>query len=173
MDKVLLVIPAYNEEKNIERVVDQLTESFPELDYIVVNDGSKDRTAEICRKRGYRLLDLPVNLGLAGCFQAGMKYAWEKGYRYAIQFDGDGQHRPEFIKTMREKMDEGYDIVIGSRFVTEKKDWSFRMLGSRIIGAAIRLITSEPAPVPHRIGSRPAIITATVIAFGRTRRTAP
>ena len=55
MDKVLLVIPAYNEEKNIERVVDQLTESFPELDYIVVNDGSKDRTAEICRKRGYRL----------------------------------------------------------------------------------------------------------------------
>ena len=63
MDKVLLVIPAYNEEKNIERVVDQLTESFPELDYIVVNDGSKDRTAEICRKRGYRLLDLPVNLG--------------------------------------------------------------------------------------------------------------
>lgn len=53
MDKVLLVIPAYNEEKNIERVVDQLTESFPELDYIVVNDGSKDRTAEICRKRGY------------------------------------------------------------------------------------------------------------------------
>ena len=70
-----------------------------------------------------------------------MKNAWEKGYRYAIQFDGDGQHRPEFIKTMREKMDEGYDIVIGSRFVTEKKDWSFRMLGSRIIGAAIRLTT--------------------------------
>lgn len=68
MDKVLLVIPAYNEEKNIERVVDQLTESFPELDYIVVNDGSKDRTAEICRKRGYRLLDLPVNLGLGRLF---------------------------------------------------------------------------------------------------------
>ena len=141
MDKVLLVIPAYNEEKNIERVVDQLTESFPELDYIVVNDGSKDRTAEICRKRGYRLLDLPVNLGLAGCFQAGMKYAWEKGYRYAIQFDGDGQHRPEYLESMIKKMEEGYDIVIGSRFVGEKKPFTMRMLGSNLIEMAIRFTT--------------------------------
>lgn len=141
MDKVLLVIPAYNEEKNIERVVGQLERDFPGLDYIVVNDGSKDGTAKICRERGYNLLDLPVNLGLAGCFQAGMKYAWKKGYRYAIQFDGDGQHRPEFVEPMRKKMDEGYDIVIGSRFVTEKKSWSMRMVGSRLIALAIRLTT--------------------------------
>ena len=79
MDKVLLVIPAYNEEKNIERVVDQIQEGFPELDYVVVNDGSRDDTAAICRRRGYNLLDLPVNLGLAGCFQAGMKYAYYHG----------------------------------------------------------------------------------------------
>ncbi len=141
MDKVLLVIPAYNEEKNIERVVGQIQRDFPDLDYIVVNDGSKDATARICRERGYSLLDLPVNLGLAGCFQAGMKYAWKKGYRYAIQFDGDGQHRPEFVEPMRKKMDEGYDIVIGSRFVTKKKSWSMRMVGSRLIGTAIRLTT--------------------------------
>lgn len=141
IDKVLLVIPAYNEEKNIERVVDQLTERFPQFDYVVVNDGSRDRTAEICRSRGYHLLDLPVNLGLAGCFQTGMKYAWQKGYAYAIQFDGDGQHRPEYIEKMREKAQEGYDIVIGSRFLTVKKDWSMRMIGSRLIGAAIRLTT--------------------------------
>ena len=70
-----------------------------------------------------------------------MKYAYLKGYSYAIQFDGDGQHRPEYIKPMRDKMDEGYDIVIGSRFVEKKKDWSPRMLGSRLIGAAIRLTT--------------------------------
>ncbi len=119
MDKVLLVIPAYNEEKNIEKVVDRLQSEFQELDYIVVNDGSRDRTAAICREKGYHLLDLPVNLGLAGCFQAGMRYAYEKGYSYAIQFDGDGQHRPEYIAAMKERMDEGYDIVIGSRFVTE------------------------------------------------------
>lgn len=141
MDKVLLVIPAYNEEKNIKHVVSRLVEDFPELDYIVVNDGSRDATAKICRENGYNLLDLPVNLGLAGCFQAGMKYAYLKGYQYAIQFDGDGQHRPEYIGAMRDKMDEGYDIVVGSRFVEKKKDWSLRMLGSRLIGLAIRMTT--------------------------------
>lgn len=141
MDKVLLVIPAYNEEQNIEKVVDHLKQDFPELDYVVVNDGSRDRTAGICREKGYNLLDLPVNLGLAGCFQAGMKYAYNKGYCYAIQFDGDGQHRPEFIASMKEKMGEGYDIVIGSRFISGKKGWSLRMVGSRLIAAAIRLTT--------------------------------
>lgn len=141
IDKVLLVIPAYNEEKNIERVVERLKAEFPQFDYVVVNDGSKDSTAAICREHGYNLLDLPVNLGLAGCFQTGMKYAWKKGYAYAIQFDGDGQHRPEYIEAMRKKAEEGYDIVIGSRFLTQKKDWSMRMIGSRLIGAAIRLTT--------------------------------
>ena len=141
INKVLLVIPAYNEEKNIERVVKRLQEEFPELDYIVVNDGSRDKTASICREKGFHLLDLPVNLGLAGCFQAGTRYAYEKGYAYAIQFDGDGQHRPEYIAPMERKMREGYDIVIGSRFLEGKKDWSMRMIGSRMIGAAIRLTT--------------------------------
>ena len=105
MKDILLVIPSYNEEKNIEAVVGELIEKFPQLDYIVVNDGSTDNTVKICREKGYHLLNLPVNLGLAGCFQAGMKYAFEKGYSYAIQFDGDGQHRPEYIEKMREKMD--------------------------------------------------------------------
>ena len=124
MNKVLIVIPAYNEEANIEHVVRELEEKYPQFDYVVVNDGSRDRTAEICREQGFNRLDLPVNLGLAGCFQAGMKYAYCKGYEYAIQFDGDGQHRPEFIEPMRKKMEEGYEIVIGSRFVNAKKDWS-------------------------------------------------
>lgn len=141
MDKVLVVIPAYNEEANIEMVVGELERDYPQLDYVVVNDGSSDRTAQICRERGYNLLDLTVNLGLAGCFQAGMKYAYAKGYAYAIQFDGDGQHRPEYILPMQEKMKEGYDIVIGSRFLDEKKDLSMRMVGSRLITAAIRLTT--------------------------------
>lgn len=148
MNKVLLVIPAFNEEKNIEKVVGQLVEGFPQLDYVVVNDGSRDSTGRICREKGYNLLDLPVNLGLAGCFQAGMKYAYQKGYSYAIQFDGDGQHRPEYIEAMRKKMEEGYDIVIGSRFLTKRKDWSMRMIGSRMIGAAIRLTTGVKVTDP-------------------------
>ena len=138
MNEILVIIPAYNEEANIGRVVGNLVKNHPELDYIVVNDGSRDRTAEICRENGYRLLDLPVNLGLAGAFQAGMRYADREGYRFAVQFDGDGQHRAEYIAPMREKMEEGYNIVIASRFVTEKKPASARMLGSRLIAAAIR-----------------------------------
>lgn len=141
MSELLIVIPAYNEAENIERVVNRLITEFPQYDYVVVNDGSKDDTAAICRRNGYNLLDLPVNLGLAGGFQAGLKYAARNGYRYAIQFDGDGQHRPEYIEAMREKMDEGYDIVIGSRFLGLKKPCTMRMLGSNLIEMAIRLTT--------------------------------
>lgn len=141
MNQVLVIIPAYNEALNIERVVTGLTKEYPMYDYVVVNDGSADETAAICRRRGFELIDLPINLGLAGAFQTGLKYAYRKGYRYAIQFDGDGQHRPEFIGPMRQKMDEGYDIVIGSRFVTEKKPNTIRMLGSRLLSAAIRMTT--------------------------------
>ena len=142
-DKILVIIPAYNEEENICTVVEGILSGYPELDYIVVNDGSADHTAQICRDHGYHLLDLPVNLGLAGAFQAGMKYAYRNGYGYAIQFDADGQHLPEYIEPMRKKMDEGYDIIIGSRFVTEKKPRSMRMLGSNLISWAIRLSTRK------------------------------
>ena len=133
MQDILLIIPSYNEEKNIEKVVGELERDFPQLDYLVVNDGSTDQTARICQRNGYHMLDLPVNLGLAGCFQAGMKYAYEKGYSYAIQFDGDGQHRPEYIEGIRKKMDEGYDLVIGSRFINQQKGLSMRMIGSHLI----------------------------------------
>ena len=132
MNKVLAVIPAFNEELNIEMVVKELTMCCPQIDYVVVNDGSTDRTVRICRDLGFNLIDLPVNLGLAGCFQTGMKYAYQKGYDYAIQFDGDGQHKPEFIASMKEKIEEGFDIVIGSRFLLERKNFSMRMIGSRI-----------------------------------------
>lgn len=141
MQDVLLVIPSFNEENNIEEVVEEIVNGYPNLDYLVVNDGSTDRTAKICREHGYSLLDLPINLGLAGCFQAGMKYAYYHNYKSAVQFDGDGQHRPEFIQAMRQKMDEGYDIVIGSRFIDKPKNFSMRMIGSRFIGLAIRLTT--------------------------------
>ena len=143
MNDILVIIPAFNEEMNITFVAENLIRNHPDLDYVIVNDGSQDRTAEICRRHSYHMLDLPVNLGLAGAFQAGMRYACEKGYRYAVQFDGDGQHRAEYIVPMREKMDEGYDIVIASRFVTEKKPHSLRMIGSRLIAAAIFLTTGQ------------------------------
>ena len=143
MDKVLVIIPAYNEEENIERVVSNLVQNYPQYDYVVVNDGSKDNTLNICKEKKYRCLDLPINLGLAGAFQAGMKYAYKYNYDYAIQYDADGQHRAEYIAPILEKMKEGHDIVIGSRFVTEKKPMSMRMLGSRMIALAIKLTTGK------------------------------
>ncbi|MEG0368546.1 MAG: glycosyltransferase family 2 protein, partial [Hungatella sp.] len=141
MSDILVVIPAYNEETNIEWVVDKLTAEYPQLDYVIINDGSTDRTAKICAARGYRVVNLSQNLGLAGAFQTGMKFAQRQGYAYAVQFDGDGQHRPEYIEQMKEKMEEGYDIVIASRYVTEQKPHSMRMLGSNLIQMAIRMTT--------------------------------
>ena len=138
MDKeLLIIIPAYNEEENIEKVVGFIKENYSQYDYVVV----KDKTADICREKGFELIDLPINLGLAGAFQTGLKYAYLKGYKYAIQFDADGQHRPEFIENMLQKIKEGYDIVIGSRFVEERKSHSLRMLGSRMLTVAIKLTT--------------------------------
>ncbi len=140
--RILIIIPAYNESANIERVINNLKTNFSQYDYVIINDGSKDNTAEICRKNGYNYVDLPVNLGLAGAFQTGMKYAWRHGYDAAIQFDGDGQHRPEYIASMIKEMEtSGCDIVIGSRFVTERKPFTARMLGSRLISALILLTT--------------------------------
>lgn len=142
MNKVLIIIPAYNEAENIERVVDNIIVNFPQYDYVVVNDGSTDDTRKICRRRDYNLLDLPINVGLAGAIQSGMKYANYYGYEYAIQLDGDGQHLPEFIEDMLRKMDETKcDIVIGSRFKTKKKPFTSRMIGSSMITYAIWLTT--------------------------------
>lgn len=147
--ETLIIIPAYNESENIERVVNNIQNNFPQYDYVIINDGSSDNTTEICKKNNYNLIDLPVNLGLAGAFQTGMKYAFQKGYDAAIQFDGDGQHRPEYIESMVKTMeDEKMDIVIGSRFVSKKKGLSPRMLGSRVISFLILITTGKHVKDP-------------------------
>ena len=141
--RVLAVIPAYNEEENIVSTIEDLRKNAPDIDYVIVNDGSKDSTAAICRERGYHLISLPVNLGLAGAFQTGMKYAYAHGYDYAIQFDADGQHSAAYIDAMVEAAErDGANIVIGSRFATMKKPVSARMAGSALISTMI-LITSR------------------------------
>lgn len=142
--KCLIIIPAYNEAENIEKVVDNIAQNYPEYDYIIVNDGSTDATRKICKERGYNLLDLPANVGLAGAIKSGMKYANFYQYEYVIQIDGDGQHDPKFIWNMLRTMQQtNVDIVIGSRFVVEKKPLSMRMLGSNLISLAILLTTGK------------------------------
>ena len=138
--KILIIIPAYNEAENIKRVVDNLIENYSQYDYIVVNDGSKDDTKQICKENHYNLLDCSVNLDLAGAVQTGFLYAYENAYDAALQFDGDGQHQPQYIADMLQSL-EDVDIVIGSRFVTKKKPKSLRMLGSNVIECCIKLTT--------------------------------
>lgn len=147
--KLLIVIPAYNERENIERVVDNLKANCPQCDYIVVNDGSKDKTRSVCREKGYNLIDLPVNLGLAGAFQTGLRYAKIKDYDAVLQFDADGQHLPQYIQAMVECMETyNSDIVIGSRFVNVKKPKSLRMIGSYLISRAMKLTTGKKISDP-------------------------
>lgn len=142
MNNVLIIIPAYNEAQNIEKVVDDIIENYPQYDYVIVNDGSSDDTRKICKRRGYNLLDLPINVGLAGAIQSGMKYANYYGYDYAIQIDGDGQHLPEYIEDMFATMKKKQcDIVIGSRFKTERKPVTLRMIGSQLLTYAIYFTT--------------------------------
>lgn len=140
--KLLIMIPAYNEAENIERVIDNLIENYPQYDYVVINDGSTDDTRKICARKHYNMLDLPVNTGLAGAIKSGMRYANYHSYDYVVQLDGDGQHDPVFIEKMIEEMEKtGCDIVIGSRFKTERKPVNSRMIGSQILTAAIWFTT--------------------------------
>ncbi len=147
--KTLILIPAYNEAESIEGVVDNITDNYPQYDYVVVNDGSSDATRKVCKERGYNLLDLPVNLGLAGAIKSGMKYANFCQYDRVVQIDGDGQHDPKYIAGMLEVMDEkDCDIVIGSRFVSEKKNFSMRMFGNNLIEFLILITTGHKITDP-------------------------
>lgn len=142
--KVLIIIPAYNEEENIENVVKNLENSYTQFDYVVLNDGSKDRTLEKCRENKFNVIDVPVNIGLAGVFQIGMKYALENDYDMALQFDADGQHQPEYIEQMVTYMEKKKaDIVIGARSQQELKAGGMRGVGSRLISQLIRIVTGR------------------------------
>ena len=140
--KILIIIPAYNEQENIERVVDNLTEHYPQYDYLVVNDCSTDATGEILKRRGYNHISLPVNLGIGGAVQSGYLYAAQNGYDIAIQIDGDGQHDPAYIEKLIEPIVRGEsDMTIGSRFI-EKQGFQtsfMRRLGINLIRVIIKL----------------------------------
>ena len=126
--KCLLIIPAYNEAENIEKVVNSIVQDYPQYDYIVVNDGSKDDTEGICLKNGYQVLNLPINMGIGGAVQTGYCYARDNDYDIAVQIDGDGQHDVSFLAEMIRLIEERKaDVVIGSRFVEKEGFQSSQM----------------------------------------------
>lgn len=140
--KTLLIIPAYNEEESLKATIDLVQKEAPDVDFLIVNDGSSDGTERVCRENHYPFLDLATNLGLAGAFQAGLKYAYRHNYDCAIQFDADGQHLPEYIAELRDAV-KIYDIAIGSRFIDQKKPNSLRMFGSNLIQWSIKVTTGK------------------------------
>ena len=144
MEKILLIIPAFNEEESIERVISGIQES--NYDYIIINDGSSDATKSICEKHKYNVINLPINLGIGGAVQTGYKYAVNHGYSYAFQLDSDGQHDPEFLSLMINNMEEtGADMVIGSRFIENKgfRSSTLRRLGIRFLSWLIKMMTGQ------------------------------
>ena len=145
-DKVLIIIPAYNEEKSIQGVVDNIIENYPMYDYVVINDGSKDKTRDLCRKMGYEYINLSINLGIGGAVQTGYKYARDKGYDIAVQMDGDGQHDIAYLEKMLDMLEnDKADIVIGSRFLEKEGFQSSvaRRTGIKILSFLIWLCTGK------------------------------
>lgn len=158
---VLIAIPAYNEEECIESTVNELRSVASGFDFIIINDGSRDRTGEICGSLSCKVITMPINCGLTVGFQTAARYAIDHGYDYMIQFDADGQHRPEYLASLVEKaVNTGSDIVIGSRFLTVRKDKSMRMVGSRMITVLIKMLTGHRISDPtsgFRLFSRPVL----------------
>lgn len=137
--KILLIIPAYNEEGNILKTVEKIKKSKNNYDYIVINDGSKDSTPKILDDNKINHIDLIHNLGIGGAVQTGYKYAYEHDYDIAIQYDGDGQHDIKYVENIIKPIVDGKaNMVIGSRFV-DKKSSEFKSTGARRIG--IKLIS--------------------------------
>ncbi len=161
--KTLVIIPAYNEAENIVNTVNTLTSTCPFVDYVIINDCSRDNTAQICKDNGFNFISLPINLGIGGGMQTGYKYAVEKGYDIAIQFDGDGQHNAEYIKDLIKPIEDGEaDLVIGSRFINKEGfQTSFmRRFGINVLGGVLRLcgrVKITDATSGFRAASKPVI----------------
>ena len=142
--KALIIIPAYNEELNIQKVVNNIRNNYPQYDYIVINDGSTDHTREICDREQYSYIDLPINLGIGGAVQAGYRYAYDKDYDIAIQIDGDGQHNIAYADEMVSLIAQNKaDVVIGSRFIEKQgfQSSGSRRTGIKILSGFIKLCT--------------------------------
>ena len=150
--KVLLIIPAYNEEKNIltvyKNICDYNKKAKTKLDVIFINDGSIDNTEKILCENNINHIKLINNLGIGGAVQTGYKYALENDYDIAVQFDGDGQHDIRYVRDVIKPItDNDANMVIGSRFIDKStskfKSSKARQMGIKMISFFIKLVTSK------------------------------
>ncbi len=156
MKKILLIIPAFNEEKNILNAFNAVKkynkENKIKYDVIVINDGSTDDTEKILIKNKIPCISLINNLGIGGAVQTGFKYAYENNYDIAVQFDGDGQHDINFVKNIiRPLINNQADCVIGSRFIgniSKYKSTFLRRIGIKLLSIEINLFTHKKIKDP-------------------------
>lgn len=154
--RVLIVIPAYNEASNILNTVNAIRafqdKTIPQLDFIVIDDGSTDETFQICRKNGIKVIRLVQNLGIGGGVQTGYKYGAMMGYDIVVQFDGDGQHDISSLPALIAPLIDGSaDFVVGSRFLDKSSQFQstfFRRIGIRFLSGVIRLCTGKKITDP-------------------------
>ena len=143
--KILVIIPCYNEEKNIVNTVNDLKKV--NVDYIVINDGSTDNSLKVLKENNINHINLINNVGIGGVMQTGYKYALKNNYDIAIQFDGDGQHDASYIKDLIKPIKEKRaNLVVGSRFVwneSEFKSTAVRRLGINILSSLYKIITKK------------------------------
>src|ERR1700690_1222030 len=133
--KVLIVIPAYNEAKNLPRLLDSLNSFRDRYDVLVVDDGSHDNTAAVAKKQGMIVIQLPANLGIGGAMQTGFKYAVNHNYEIVVQIDGDGQHDPTWVDSLLGPILKGQgNCVIGSRYVKDHQDSNYKTPFLRRVG---------------------------------------
>lgn len=146
MIKSIVIIPAYNEDQNIETVVESIKKYANDFDYVIINDHSNDETEKICIEKGYHCISLPINLGIGGAVQTGYIYAAKNAYDIAVQFDGDGQHNAEFLSEMRDRLlKESADMIIGSRFLQSEgfKSSLLRRIGIKWFNSLIHVKTGQ------------------------------
>jgi glycosyltransferase involved in cell wall biosynthesis len=144
--KVLIIVPAFREEKSIHSVLLDLKRQAPGYDILVIDDGSKDRTCEICAGIDCNIIKHPFNMGYGVSIQTGYKFAWQKGYDVVVQVDGDNQHDPAYIPTLLDALAEGgVDVVVGSRFLDNPAcDWPLaRKVGINLFSRLVSLITGQ------------------------------
>lgn len=142
--RIAVIIPAYNEEETVGEVVQGVKALGQDFDVVVINDRSRDSTAQSAEAAGARVIELPYNLGIGGAVQTGFKYGVMNGYDGCVQVDGDGQHPPaEIMRLIEPLFTEGYDIVIGSRFMGQRiyRVPFLRSTGIRIISIFLRIVT--------------------------------
>jgi glycosyltransferase involved in cell wall biosynthesis len=149
--KTVVIIPALNEELSIGGVIDDIRDHLPDADIVVIDDGSRDSTAEVVRGKGVPVLSLPFNLGIGAAMQTGFKYAELNGYDVAVQFDGDGQHRgDQFQVILKPLLDGNADITVGSRFINKGvyEAEMTRVIGIGMLSSIISLLIGQKITDP-------------------------